>query len=216
MASKKSSSKNIELKDYFINALILLAAFILVGTVYVFNFCNTLSEKELSEIKAVYTEMNTVDRSIKSEFYLNTVIKYLDRQVVLEELRHDAVRYSIIVSENAFEMLQNDFAMETITGYLYRCNLGFEKFVGLDDAVNIYNLTEDYFINFEDDVEGLTEYSQELNDIVNPVEEEYTDIVRSRGAIVAFILVLYVVLLIWLNKKNISLYRRVTNGDSNK
>ena len=81
---------------------------------------------------------------------------------------------------------------------------------------NIYNLTEDYFVNFEDDVEGLTEYSQELNDIVNPVEEEYTDIVRSRGAIVAFILVLYVVLLIWLNKKNISLYRRVTNGDSNK
>ena len=216
MTSKKSSSKNIELKDYFINALILLAAFILVGTVYVFNFCNTLSEKELSEIKAVYTEMNTVDRSIKSEFYLNTVIKYLDRQVVLEELRHDAVRYSIIVSENAFEMLQNDFAMDTITGYLYRCNLDFEKFVGLDDAVNIYNLTEDYFINFEDDVDGLTEYSQELNDIVNPVEEEYTDIVRSRGAIVAFILVLYVVLLIWLNKKNISLYRRVTNGDSNK
>lgn len=218
MFLKKFVMEKLEIKDYFINALILLLLFLLVGIVYVYSCTNTLSDKEYTEINNIYSEMNIVDNNIKSRFYLDFVIHFIDREIVLEELKHDTVRYGIIVSENAFEMLQKDYSLDTINGYLSRCNLEFEKFVDLKDVESIFEITQDYFLDFKDDVEGLTEYSEELNEIVNPVEETYSNIVQNRAVKIALVCILYVMILFWLNKKNfyLNLYRGVKNDFNHK
>ena len=86
-------------KDSFFRLLkigfVLLLVYLVIGVCHFFVFSDKLTYDELVVVTEYYEEIRPVETSIKSDFYVDTLLKVLDKEYILEELRKDSLTYSI-------------------------------------------------------------------------------------------------------------------------
>lgn len=173
-------------KIYF--GIVLLGIYLILGLIICFGLSNKLNSEEYEVVSNMYREMRYVDMGIKSDFYNQTLIKYLDKDFILEELHRDSLIYSVVVSENAFTMLSNEIVPSDIRSYISRCELNFEDIVGLETPTKLFDLYREYFSSFTDNIENLEVFSKKMTEIVQ--EEQ---VLISKTDSVRFIIGLLVI-----------------------
>lgn len=173
-------------KIYF--GIILLGIYLILGLIISFGLSNKLNSEEYEVVSNIYREMRYVDMGIKNDFYGQSLIKYLDKDFILEELHRDSLIYSVVVSENAFTMLSNEIVPVDIRSYISRCELNFEDIVGLETPTKLFDLYREYFSSFTDDIENLEVFSKKMTEIVQ--EEQ---VLISKTDSVRFIIGLLVI-----------------------
>lgn len=185
----------------FQKCFILLFVYILFSLIICFGFSNKLNTDEFNAVKDIYTEMRYVNGDIKSDFYVNNLIKVLDKSYILDELRNDSLIYTVTVSQNAFTMLSYGDTSKEIVGYLNRCNLNFKDFVNLDNTVSLFNLNLEFFQSFTDDVENLEIFSKKMNEIIENEESLLQESIGNRYLICFLAILSYVsLLIIWIKR----------------
>lgn len=187
---KKIENKNI------IKAIILLFTFFIIFILDTLVFVTPLDNNEYQKIQGLYQEMRRIDISIKSNFYCEKGLKYLDRSYILEELVSDSLKYSLTVSENAFSQIKDGESYTKVIEYLNRCDLDFENYRGLEQSAKVFSLNTEYFVNFTDNPEKLEYYSEDLNNILKETDELFNKVSEKRWSILMFYSLSYLICLV--------------------
>ena len=69
--------------------VVLTLLYFLIFLLSTFVFSDKLSREELIAVTDIYEEMIPVNNDIKSDFYVDTLLKVLDKQYILNELRKE-------------------------------------------------------------------------------------------------------------------------------
>lgn len=198
--------------------VVLTLLYFLIFLLSTFVFSDKLSREELIAVTDIYEEMIPVNNDIKSDFYVDTLLKVLDKQYILNELRKDSVIYSMSVSERALSMYQSTLDGEKVYQYLSRCHLDFDKFVGLDASSDIFELNESFFLNSSTDVEDLNTFGNLLVEILHNENQFLKELENDKISTISGVVISYIVLFVilyfvkfdsLLNSKNKSSEKRV-------
>lgn len=155
------------LKIGFVLALV----YLIIGVSHFFVFSDKLTYDELVVITEYYDEIRPVENSIKSDFYVDTLLKVLDKQYILEELRKDSLTYGISVVDKSFEIFKDTLVARTAEQYVYRCYLDFDNFVGLENTQDLFDLAVSFYSSSGQAVEDLETFATFMDEIVS---KEYT------------------------------------------
>ena len=186
-------------KNFLFSAFVLLIIYIIISICVLFVFSDKLNMEEIKAVDGIYTEMRNVDNSIKNDFYLNTLVKLVDKEYVMEELRRDTLLYAISVNEKAMSMLLEGWTYSDVRSYIYRCDLDFDMFNNLEPAAELFDLYREFFNNFSEDVDGLNILSAEMSKIVYEEELQLREISNIRNIKVFIVCVSYIGILIFIN-----------------
>lgn len=198
MDKKKIYNKLKQSNGFFKKAIIMLFIFCLFAGLFNCVFTSKLSEKEYLRIRYFYNEMKCVNPDLKSDFYVEHLLKCLDRDKILTSMKKDALIYSLTVTENAFDLLMDNKTYSYVSSYLERCYLPFSEIVSLSFAESLIVNAQDYFRVGTDSEDVLEVYSNTFNEIVEPIQKEVT--VESRKGIIGDLIVLvlyFVIVLAW-------------------
>lgn len=158
-------------KDNFFRLLkigfVLLLVYIVIGICHFFVFSEKLTYDELVVVTEYYEEIRPVETSIKSDFYVNTLLKVLDKGYILEELRKDSLTYSIRVINESFKMFTEDLSTVAARNYVRRCYLDFNNFVGLDNTIELFELITSFYADSTQEVEDLETFAKFMDEIVS-------------------------------------------------
>lgn len=178
--------------------VILTLLYFLIFLLSTFVFSDKLSREELIAVTDIYEEMIPVNNDIKSDFYVDTLLKVLDKQYILNELRKDSVIYSMSVSERALSMYQSSLDGDKVYQYLTRCHLDFDKFVGLEATSDIFELNESFFLNSSTNVEDLNTFGNLLAEILYYENQFLKELENSKIIIISSVIISYIVLFVIL------------------
>lgn len=158
-------------KDSFFRLLkigfVLLLVYLVIGVCHFFVFSDKLTYDELIVVTEYYEEIRPVETSIKSDFYVNTLLKVLDKGYILEELRKDSLTYSIHVINESFKMFTEDLSTFAASNYVRRCYLDFNNFVGLDNTIELFELITSFYADSTQEVEDLETFAKFMDEIVS-------------------------------------------------
>ena len=178
------------LKIGVVLTLLYFLAFLLVTCV----FSDKLTRDELIAVTDIYEEMRPVNNEIKSDFYVDTLLKVLDKQYILNELRKDSIIYSMFVSERAVEMYRTTQSGDKVYQYLRRCHLDFDKFVGLEASSDIFELNESYFLRNSKYIEDINTFGNIMAEILYYENQFLEELQNSKTNTAYAIGISYVVL----------------------
>lgn len=150
--------------------LILFLIYLIVILSSLFVFSNKLTNVELAAVTDFYEEIRLTDETIKNDFYVDTILKIADKNIIYEELRRDALLYTLAVSENAFNIYMKDYKGADALAYLNRCKTDFNIFTGLESNVDLIDLHKSFFRADTKTVEDLNTFNNLMLEIV---DEEY-------------------------------------------
>lgn len=186
-----------KLKKLLRNSLIFFLIYTIIIIMNLFVFSNKLSIDELTAVTNLYKEMCLVDNNIQSDFYVNNLIKVLDRDIILEELGNDTMEYSIVVSQESFSQYQSfENSVQRALFYLNNCDLNFENFVGTENSVEVFEITREYFQLNTQSVEGLSEYATKIQNLVLDSADKYDSILYNRFVKSGIYLVSYIIIVL--------------------
>ena len=158
-------------KDSFFRLLkigfVLLLVYLVIGVCHFFVFSDKLTYDELVVVTEYYEEIRPVETSIKSDFYVDTLLKVLDKEYILEELRKDSLTYSIHVINESFKMFTEDLSTAAASNYVRRCYLDFNNFVGLDNTIELFELITSFYADSTQEVEDLETFAKFMDEIVS-------------------------------------------------
>lgn len=158
-------------KDSFFRLLkigfVLLLVYLVIGVCHFFVFSDKLTYDELVVVTEYYEEIRPVETSIKSDFYVDTLLKVLDKEYILEELRKDSLTYSIHVINESFKMFTEDLSTAAASNYVRRCYLDFNNFVGLDNTIELFELITSFYADSTQEVEDLEIFAKFMDEIVS-------------------------------------------------
>ena len=158
-------------KDSFFRLLkigfVLLLVYLVIGVCHFFVFSDKLTYDELVVVTEYYEEIRPVETSIKSDFYVDTLLKVLDKEYILEELRKDSLTYSIHVINESFKMFTEDLSTAAARNYVRRCYLDFNNFVGLDNTIELFELITSFYADSTQEVEDLETFAKFMDEIVS-------------------------------------------------
>ena len=155
----------------FIRVVIVTLIFAIIAVSMLFLFSDKLTEEEYTEISAVYKEMMSRNDDIKSSFYVDTLMKVMNRDYIIDEMVKDGFIYISNETQNAFNMVLAGYDADYVLGYFDRCYIDFTKFVNLDFVTSIQDLNRAYFEAFSEDEEMFEYYQELLNQITEPTVE---------------------------------------------
>lgn len=188
-------------KDVFCiikKAVILLFVFLLfiMGIVLL---SPKLSNSEYITISKLYKDMRAVDDSIKSDFYVDNVLKIASRNYVLEEMHRDSLLYTVAVNKNALELM--DYSkVSRVLKYIRERDLDFDRFVDLDAVIELFDVYEGFFSIYHYDSEDLIQYSKDIDSIVQKELQYIQDFTNKRNITNIIIVFSYIVILtLWCN-----------------
>lgn len=181
----------------------LLLVFIILLSAFLFVFSKKLSDNEYKTIESFYTEMRQVEPSIKNDFYVNKLLKVLDRDIILSEFKKDALIYSLTIVGSSIDLYLDGYSFDYVCKYIKRCNLsklgGFSTFVGLSNADKMIEVTESYFSTVSDNEDRLESFETEIDKLSVPLEEESLEWENTKKTFCIFVISAYFVLLIiWI------------------
>lgn len=176
--------------------LLLLLLYTIILLCHFFVFSDKLTYDELVAVTDIYEEMQTVNKDIKSDFYRENMLKVLDKQYILEELRKDSLLYALYVNDHAFSVFQTSKEAKTATNYLSRCDLNFSDFVNLEAAEGIIEISKSFFRRNIQTVEILALFTESMDDIIIPEQEYLAEVARVRSIKTLAVCISYFVLVI--------------------
>lgn len=186
--------------------LIVLLVYILVILSVLFVFSSKLSNDEYEVISEVYIEMHLRQNNIKNDFYINNLLKILDRNIILEELKSDGLYYLVNQTTNAFDMILKGYKSDYIVGYLDRSNINFDAFNKTEYLTNIQELNYFFFNNYDESDENLNVYISYFDSIVSEAEKEINQVKVVRilyiiGIFISFLIINILWNLVYIKKK---------------
>ena len=194
--------ENKKVKNIIYLGIIFLMIY-LIGLTCVFCvFSDKLSIEELKAVDNIYTEMRAVNPDIKSDFYVKNVIKIVDKQYVLEELRKDSLLYSIYVNEQMMNMLLDGWQISQVKAYVFRCDLDFEIFNNLEPATKLFDVYRDFVNTYNADLEFLNLLSEEMTEIVYAEEFNLREI-RNDRILVGLLIVSSYIFIVFIANTNV-------------
>jgi len=171
-----------------------LVIFLLFGLSYYFITCDRLTDNEYKEISKLYSSMRRIDDSIKSDFYKDSILKYLDREIVLEELRKDTLEYSLIINERLIDKLLAGSVRSDILKYIANCDLDFEDFKGLKVSSDLFDLYRAFGNTYLPNEDYFEIFANEVLETIKEEQEYIVSVQRSRGFSTLFYSFLYLLL----------------------
>lgn len=205
--------KKVGLKTFIIFFFIYI---FVVGSIFV-GFSNKLTTEEYGVVSNLYREMQYVDGGIKNTFYTNYLLKIVDREIVLQELKKDSLTYTIVVSDNMFSMLSSGMPTKDVYSYVSRCDINFSQLVGLGTSEQLFKLYRDFLDSYIEDVDYLNTFGESLYTLVESDQDYLKSVTFERSLygllFVAGYIGLYVVYIKYLDKKKFSnLYEKIKRG----
>lgn len=158
---------NKKILGYVKKFLILFLIYFLIFSVFSFMSPH-LKTEELNAVIELYDEMSRVKNDLKSDFFVHKFLKYVNKDYVVEELHRDTLLYSIEVNNRLLDLL-GVYNKTQLEKFIKNCNLDFDKFVGLDTPVELF---EEYnrFVRLNSlEIEDLAEFQENFDNII--VEE---------------------------------------------
>lgn len=205
--------KKVGLKTFIIFFFIYI---FVVGFIFV-GFSNKLTTEEYDVVSNMYREMQYVDDDIKNTFYTNYLLKIVDREIVLQELKKDSLTYSIVVSDNMFSMLSLGMTTKDVYSYISRCDINFSKLVGLETSEQLFKLYRGFLDSYVEDVDYLNTFGESLYKLVES-DQDYLKSITFERSLYGLLLVvgyigLYVFYIKYVDKKQFSnLYEKIKGG----
>lgn len=201
------------LKTFIIFFFIYLIA---VSSIYI-GVSNKLTTEEYNIVSNLYREMQYVDEDIKNPFYTDYLLRIIDRDIVLQELKKDSLTYTVVVSNNMFSMLSSGMTSNEVYSYISRCDIEFSKLVGLETSEQLFKLYRDFLDSYIEDVDYLNTFGESMYNLVEADQEYLNGVVIERslyGFLIIFVYIgLYVVYIKYLDKKKfINLYKKIKGG----
>lgn len=174
--------------------VIALSIFIvLYGCFYAFT-TSRLSDKERETISTLYNRMRVVEPSIKSNFYVNVWLRVADKDYIHDQLRGDAITYSLKLTDNVLEMFENDRDIKYVTEYLGRNKLSFDSIVGLDTATSLYENLVAFTSMYVEDEEYLNMFATKTDEILKDERTELSKVgfynkLYTLGVVLGFVII---------------------------
>lgn len=176
---------------------VLLLVYVIITVCHFFVFSDKLTYDELVAVTDCYEEMRPVNDDIKNDFYVNTLLKVLDKEYILEELRKDSLKYSIYVVNRSFELFSESLNANSTAAYVSRCELNFENFVGLENSSELFYLTLSFFQSGSQQVEDFTTFGEFMDEIVSNEYTYLNKISENRNTNMLWFISSYFVLIIF-------------------
>lgn len=158
---------------------------------------NRLNGSEYEVISNMYSRMRAVDSSIKNDFYVEKGLKILDRKIISEQLKGDSIVYCLSISNNIMEMIKLDRDKKYIKDYIGRCDLAFDKVVGLETADELYDTLYQFNLTYIPDEEYLQIFGDDLVRIVEKGNEEIKHVATKNKVYASLICLCYILLFIF-------------------
>ena len=220
---KESKNKRVSLlKDIIIKAVVFFIIYAIGISLYSFVFTNKLSDAEYFRLRYFYISMKEVDREIKSDFYVDKLLRVIDRNYILKEFRRDSLVYSLLVTDTAFEMYMENRDVRLIRDYIDRCYLTFSEIVGASKAETLLQKARIFFRMSVNSDEELEDYNRYLEKEIIPLQEKIT--LQDRNShikqvcVVASYFVLVILLVVFREQvsKSIGKFKQIVNKDKIK
>lgn len=161
---------------------------------------NHLKTEELNAVVELYEEMNEVKNDLKSKFYVHKILKYVNKDFVVEELHRDTLLYSIEINNKLLGLL-NLYNRTQLENFINNCNLDFDKFVGLETPIKLF---EEYkrFIKLNSlDIDDLAEFQKNFDTIVVNEYNYIQSFTRTRNLKISIVIFSYLFIgFIWCYK----------------
>lgn len=179
--------------------LFLFFIYILLFSVFSLT-SNHLKTEELNAVVELYEEMNEVKNDLKSNFYVHKILKYVNKDFVVEELHRDTLLYSIEINNKLLGLL-NIYNRTQLENFINNCNLDFEKFVGLETPIKLF---EEYkrFIKLNSlDIDDLVEFQKNFDTIVVNEYNYIQSFTRTRNLKISIVIFSYLFIgFVWCYK----------------
>ena len=191
--------KKFRFLNFLKTAILLLLIYLIVILCTLFVFSDKLTYQELVAVSDFYEEIRLTDKDIKNDFYVDNIVKIIDKDIVYEELRKDALLYTLKISENAFEMYLRNYEGAEALAYLNRCDTNFDVFKDLECNNELIELYKSFFRADTKTIEDLDTFNELMLDILTP-EYEYIDaVVSTRQSTIIICIITYIVLSVGLS-----------------
>ena len=190
--------KSINLSKIFKIGIVLTLLYFLTFLLITCVFSEKLTREELIAVTDIYEEMRPVNQDIKNDFYVDTLLKVLDKQYILNELRKDTLIYSVFVSETAVEMYRTTQSGDKVYQYLKRCHLDFDKFVGLEASSDIFELNESYFLRNSKHIEDINTFGNIMAEILYYENQFLEELQNDKSQVIYSVVISYIVLFVIL------------------
>lgn len=175
---------------------VLLLVYIVIAVCHFFVFSDKLTYDELVLVTEYYEEIRPVDKSIKSDFYVDTLLKVLDKKYISEELRKDSLTYSIYVANVSFKTFTETLNARTTAEYVSRCYLNFDDFVGLENSQELFDLLTSFYLDSNQEVADLETFATFMDEIVSREYFYLNGIASERNSALLYVGLSYVVVLL--------------------
>lgn len=185
--------KSIKLIKSFILSIIVFS--ILFSCFYSITV-NRLNENEYNTISQMYSRMRRVDSSIKNDFYVEKGLKILDRKIISEQLKGDSIVYCLSVSNNVMEMIKLGRDKQYITDYIGRCDLSFDKVVGLESSEELFNTLYQFSLTYLPNDDYLQLFGDDLVEIVSKGNEDIKNVALKNKIMVSLLVFCYILFFI--------------------
>ncbi len=113
------------IKDFAIRFILLLFLHLLLYVNFTYVMTDKITEDEYASISALYSGIN-VRENLRSDFYVDTEIRYLDRSVVETNLIEDSIIYMYGVAESSAKLLLDGRSSDYVFSFVNRCDLVFD------------------------------------------------------------------------------------------
>lgn len=157
---------------YIKNLFISLIVYSIVFSCAYGIIVNRLSDLEYNTISTMYHRMRMVDNTIKSDFYINTGLKVLDRSIIEKQLRGDSITYCLSLSNNVIDMIAQGRDKKFVKDYLNRCNISFDRITNLDTASELYENIVMFNSLYIPEDDYLELFGEQMKTIVEKEEKE--------------------------------------------
>lgn len=185
--------------------LIWTLIYIFIISSLTFLFSNKLTDVEYGELSSIYIEMRRIEPNIKSDFYVNHLLKVLDKRYIQKELRKDALIYSLTVTDTGADLYLSGRNFNYIYEYVDRCFIPFSKFSGMSFAEDILNEAKKYYSKGSELDEDLTLYQDNLIKSIDTVQQEIKEDSKKELVLKLSVIFSYVIFIVlsyaYLKKK---------------
>ena len=181
--------KGIKLIKSFILSIVIFS--ILFSCFYSLT-TNRLNENEYNTISNMYSRMRSVNSSIKSDFYIEKGLKILDRKIISEQLKGDSIVYCLSVSDNIMEMIKLDRDKQYIKDYIGRCDLSFNKVVGLETSQELFDVLYQFNLTYLPNDDYLQLFGDDLVKIVEKGNMEIEHVALKNKIYISLVILCYI------------------------
>lgn len=188
-----------KIKGIIIKIIVLLIVFCIILSGYFLVFSNKLSDTEYQKISSFYTEMILVEPNIKNDFYIEKLLKVLDKKIVLSEFKSDALIYSLTIIGNSMDMQLDGRSFSYIYDYINRCYLSFSDFVGTEGVEKIFNVSKTFYQSSLFSEDRFEKYEEDIEGLITPLENEIVQWHREiKISIIIVVIVYFLLLFLWI------------------